>query len=242
MKVIINFLLLTLLLQSCASTQTPIERAMTNSVRTADDKKADEFRHPKELLEFSKVKSGDTVVDFLPGKGYFTKLFSTIVGPDGKVIAHVAKEIENAPFKPVDSAMTGARGLSNVEVKVLPLTEMVATNVDVVWTSQNYHDLHIKKFIDTDVAAYNKLLFKMIKPGGVLIVIDHVAATGLPKADIERLHRIDPAQVRKEVEAAGFVFDQESKVLATSEDHTKNVFDPEIRGKTDQFAYRFIRP
>lgn len=239
---LIKLLFLLSLFTACSTTTTSIDEAINSNIRTVDEKNIDNTRHPKELLEFSKVEASDTVVDFLPGKGYFTKLFSILVGPKGKVIANVPKEIEAAPFKPVESIMTATKDLKNVEVVVLPLSEKIASNVDVIWTSQNYHDLHIKKFIDTDVAAYNKLLFQMIKPGGYLIVIDHVAAPGAPLSEIERLHRIDPLQVKKELAAAGFIFDQESRVLARDEDHSTNVFDPAIRGKTDQFVYRFKRP
>jgi predicted methyltransferase len=82
----------------------------------------------------------------------------------------------------------------------------------------------------------------MLKPGGHLIVVDHVAAAGASLADIEKLHRIDPKMALKEIEAAGFVLEDESKVLQQKDDHTLNVFDPAIRGKTDQFAYRFVKP
>lgn len=242
MKNLLSLLLITLVLQSCASTPSPIKDALHNPNRTVEEKKADEYRHPAELLEFSKAKAGDTVVDFFPGKGYFTKLFSNLVGPTGKVISDVPKEIENAKFKPVDFANETAKGLSNVQVKVVPMTEAAAMNVDVIWTSQNYHDVHIKSLIDTDVAAFNKLLFKMLKPGGYLVIVDHVAAPGSGIDVIEKLHRIDPAQVRREIEAAGFIFDGESRILSRNEDHTKNVFDPEIRSKTDQFAFRFKKP
>lgn len=225
-----------------AAKQSPIDIAIANPSRPADDQKADAHRHPKELLELSKVKAGDVVVDLFPGKGYFTRLFAGVVGPKGRVIAYVPKEIEAAPFKPVESGKIAVEGLKNAELKVTPLLTAPAENVDVIWTSQNYHDLHIKKILDTDVNAYNKLLFKMLKPGGRLIVIDHVAAKGATKEDIEKLHRIDPAQARAEIEAAGFVFEGESKALAQSEDHKLNVFDPAIRGKTDQFAFSFVKP
>jgi predicted methyltransferase len=241
MKILLSALLLISLTSANAATSNS-EKAVSNSARTADDKKADENRHPKEMLEFSKIKSGDIVVDFFPGRGYFTRLFSAFVGPKGHVIAFVPKEVENAKFKPVDSINKGIEGLKNVEVKVVPVTTAPAENVDVVWTSQNYHDLHIKSFIEADVPAFNKMVFKMLKPGGYFIVVDHVAASGAMTADIEKLHRIDPKQVRAEVEAAGFVFEEENKSLLRDENHSLNVFDPAIRGKTDQFAYRFVKP
>ena len=237
-----SFLVLSLLAGSVAVAQSALETAIANPSRPADDKKVDEQRHPKELLELSKVKAGDVVVDLFPGKGYFTRLFASVVGPKGKVIAFVPKEIEKAPFNPVEGGKAAVAGLKNAELKVLPLMTAPAESVDVVWTSQNYHDLHIKKIINVDVNAYNKLIFKMLKPGGRYIVIDHVAAKGATVADIENLHRIDPAQARAEIEAAGFVFEGESKALARSEDHKTNVFEPTIRGRTDQFAFSFVKP
>jgi Predicted methyltransferase len=218
------------------------EKAVSAKTRTADDLKADEFRHPKELLDFSKVKAGDKVVDFIPGRGYWTRLFSNVVGPKGKVIAYIPKEIEGAPFKPVETTKKAIDGLFNTEFLMTPLLKMNLEKVDVVWTSQNYHDLKVKKFIDTDIAAFNKQIFAMLKPGGYFIVVDHIANAGATDADIDKLHRIDPSLVKKEVEAAGFVLEEESKVLNQKDDHSLNVFDPAIRGKTDQFAYRFVKP
>lgn len=132
--------------------------------------------------------------------------------------------------------------MKNSSVLVSPFAKIPAEKLDVVWTSQNYHDMHIKKLMDVDVPAFNKQVFNMLKPGGFYIVIDHVAAAGAGAADIEKLHRIDPVQVKKEVEAAGFVLQEEGKILAQAEDHKLNVFDPAIRGKTDQFVFRFMKP
>jgi predicted methyltransferase len=242
MKILLSALLLLSFSQVYAAKSSRNDQAVSNAARTIDDKKADENRHPKEMLDFSKVNPGDTVVDFFPGKGYFTRLFSSAVGPKGHVIAHVPKEVEGAKFKPVEAINSGIEGFKNVEVKVTPLTVAPAEKVDLIWTSQNYHDLHIKSFIEADVTAFNKMLFNMLKPGGHLVVVDHVAANGATSVDIEKLHRIDPKQVRAEIEAAGFVFEAEDKTLLRNEDHSLNVFDPAIRGKTDQFAYRFIKP
>ena len=236
------FLILCSFSSAFAAASSAVDAAIANPSRPTDDKSADERRHPRDLLEFSQIKAGDTVVDVIPGKGYFTRLFINLVGPQGHVVAYVPKEIENAPFKPVEFAKKAVEGAKNAEVKVTPLLEAPAQNVDAVWISQNYHDLHLKSFIKADVAAYNRLLFKMIKPGGHLIIVDHVANAGTKDSDIEKLHRIDPQTVKKEILAAGFVLEAESKTLERKEDHKLNVFDPAIRGKTDQFAFRFVKP
>jgi predicted methyltransferase len=93
-----------------------------------------------------------------------------------------------------------------------------------------------------DVPAFNKAVYDALKPGGVFVVLDH-SAPGTGLSATETLHRIDPAQVKKEVEAAGFRFDGSSDILANpADDHTKIVFNPAIRGKTDQFLFRFKKP
>ena len=112
-----------------------------------------------------------------------------------------------------------------------------------MFTSQNYHDYHDPFMGPVDMAAFGKQVFGALKPGGVFVVIDHVAPAGSGIADTDTLHRIDPAVVKKEMEAAGFVFDGESDVLHNATDpHTAAVFDKSIRGSTDQFIYRFRKP
>jgi predicted methyltransferase len=89
-----------------------------------------------------------------------------------------------------------------------------------------------------DRAAFNAL-----KPGGLYIVIDHSAAAGSVDDQQHPLHRIDQDLVRREVESVGFIYDGESQILRNPADpRTQNVFDPAIRGHTDQFFMRFRRP
>lgn len=227
---------------SYASEQSAIALALAQASRPPEDKTADGFRHPKELVEFSQLKTGETVLDIIPGKGYFARLFISVVGPKGKYIGYVPKEVENSPYKIVEGAKGAVVGAKNASVVVVPTTEQAAENVDLIWISQNYHDFHVPSFIKMDVPAFNKIMFKMLRPGGRIVIVDHVAAAGSDDAVVEKLHRIDPAVVRKELEAAGFVFDAESAALKQKDDHKLNVFDPAIRGKTDQFTYRFIKP
>src|SRR6185437_81745 len=131
---------------------------------------------------------------------------------------------------------------NNVSVIVARVTGLtVPEPVDLVWTSQNYHDFH--NIPDGDVAAIDKSIFNSLKPGGVFIVLDHVAEKGSGFRDTSSLHRIDPEAVKKEVEAAGFKFEGQSDVLHNPNDaHTAKVFDPSIRGKTDQFILKFRKP
>ena len=108
-----------------------------------------------------------------------------------------------------------------------------------------YHDLHTKliQAKGATAAEFNRAVYERLKPGGVYVIVDHAAAAGSGTSDTQALHRIDPASVRAEVEAAGFVLDAESTMLAHKDDpHAVKVFDPSIKGETDRFIYRFVRP
>lgn len=235
------FLLSTVALAPAVA-QVSIAAAVADKDRPQADKDRDADRKPADMLKFAGVKAGMTVVDTLPGAGYFTRLFSDVVGPKGKVIAYIPDEMLVKSQTALERANAAAAGRSNVEVVHDPLMAPPPQGVaDVVWTSQNYHDLH--NMAGVDVVAFNRLVLQMLKPGGVYVVLDHAAAAGSGLANTNDLHRIDPAAVKAEVVAAGFVFDGESKVLANPADkHDLKVFDPALRGKTDQFVYRFRKP
>jgi predicted methyltransferase len=130
----------------------------------------------------------------------------------------------------------------NVTVSLQHFPELkLPAGVDLVWTTQNYHDLHNIK--DVDVAKINSAFFEALKPGGTYFVLDHAAEAGSESRDTSTLHRIDEATVKQEVTAAGFRLVGESNVLRNKSDpHTAKVFDPEIRGHTDQFMLKFKKP
>ena len=129
----------------------------------------------------------------------------------------------------------------NVAYIHAPIEKFVTPEkLDIAWTSQNYHDLHDKFFGPPDIAKVDKAIYDSLKPGAVFIVLDHAAEHGSGLRDTDTLHRIDEAAVKKEVEAAGFKLVAESMILHNPDDpHTKSVFDPSIRGKTDQFILKF---
>jgi predicted methyltransferase len=219
--------------------------AVADPMRPANDTARDAERKPAEMLAFSGVKPGDTVVDLIPGGGYFTRLFSSVVGPTGTVFAFTPEEF--AHFGKTPPAPTGARPdpmRPNIVSVVAPVNSFsLPQPVDIVWTSQNYHDLHDSFAKPADLALINAAIFKALKPGGVYIVLDHAAAPGSGLSATETLHRIDPAVVRAEVEAAGFQFVGQTDVLRNPADpRTAKVFDPSIRGKTDQFVFKFRKP
>jgi predicted methyltransferase len=221
-----------------------IDAAIADTTRPAADRDRDAERKPADMLAFAGIRPGMVVVDMMPGSGYFTRLFSNAVGPTGKVVAYEPDELLAKYAKSLDGAKAVAAEPNHKNVEVLhdPALAPGPSNIaDVVWTSQNYHDLH--NIPGLDLVAFNKVLYGLVRPGGAYIVLDHSAPAGSGVADTDTLHRIDAATVRKEVEAAGFVFDGESKVLANPADpRTVKVFDPSIRGHTDQFILRFRKP
>ena len=215
--------------------------AVGNMNRPPADIARDDARKPGMILDFAQVKPGQTVVELIPGHGYFTRLFAVAVKPGGKVIAVVPAAATQRD--PEGSAMIDAiaKNTAYGDVTVAPNLTTV-TGADLVFTAQNYHDLH-NALPAEGLAQYNKGVFNALKPGGLYVIVDHVALPGTGNTATQQLHRIDPSVVRQEVEAAGFVFDGESKALANPADpHTANVFDPSIKGQTDQFAYRFRKP
>jgi predicted methyltransferase len=221
-----------------------VTAAVADKGRPAEDTARDADRKPAEMLDFAGVKPGQTVADFLPGGGYFTRIFAKAVGPKGTVYAIISEaQAANKDKPPAVAAIAADANYGNVKVVAANFqTFTLPTPADVIWTSQNYHDLHLTR-LNLDVAAVNKAVFNALKPGGYYVVLDHAAPAGTPVDAANTLHRIDPAIVKTELEAAGFKLVAESKVLRNpKDDYTKNVFDPAVRGHTDQFIYKFQRP
>lgn len=218
----------------------------TADTRLARDVALDARRHGPEIAAFAGVKSGDKVIDLIPGGGYWTRTFSRIVGPSGHVYGIWPKPYAMEAGSDVKryAAAAGTPAFANVSASTQPATSLaVSEKVDLVFTSQNYHDYPDKFMGSIDPAVLNKAVFDALKPGGIYLIIDHAAAAGSGMRDTDTLHRIDPAIVKQQVTAAGFVFEGESKLLANAEDdHSKPVFDKSIRGHTDQFIYKFRRP
>ncbi|WP_421737496.1 class I SAM-dependent methyltransferase [Caulobacter sp.] len=222
-----------------------IAAAVSDPARPAADMVRDADRLPAEILTFAGVKTGGKVADLIPGGGYFTRIFSKAVGAKGRVYAYVPDELTKmAKREPAVNAIARDPAYKNVTVILNTLPNFSAPEkLDLVFTAQNYHDMHDKFMGPADLSAVNKAVFRSLKPGGVFLVIDHSAEAGSGLRDTETLHRIDSAVVRSEVTAAGFIFEGESKILRDPADARKvSVFDPSIRGKTDQFVYKFRKP
>jgi len=194
-----------------------------------------------EVIEFIGLKKGDQVADIAAGR--LTPSLAQAVGPTGKVYAVETAEIAKAHPETLARMKALATRLPNVIVSEDPIATALPSGLDAVFIRQNYHDLYNKLMGPADVPAFNKAVFAALKPGGVYVVLDHAAMAGSGVDATETLHRIDPARVKSDVLAAGFKLDGESSILANkADDHTKNVFDPSVRGHTDQFLFRFKKP
>jgi predicted methyltransferase len=231
--------------QAASSREALITTAVADPTRPENDRARDAARKPVESLQFSGVKPGDAVADFNANAGYFTRLFSDIVGSRGHVYAIEPVEIQRYIAKSTAQLQSYAANRPNITVSVQNALESLhlPRKLDLFWISQNYHDLHNKYFGPMDLATFNKAVFAALKPGGLYVILDHTAAPNAAADVTETLHRIDPAIVRREVEAAGFVFDSSSEILANAADpRTIEVFDKSIQGHTDQFILKFRRP
>lgn len=198
----------------------------------------------EEVLKFIGVKPGDKVADIVSGR--FVRAFSAAVGPNGKLYAVMPAEVVKAHPEVVPMLEAGAKAPgSNIVLSTPPVNAMglQPNSLDAVFIRQNYHDLYDKFMGPADVPGFNKQVYDALKPGGVYVILDHSAAAGAPLSVTETIHRIDVAQVKKDVLAAGFKLDAESSAFANPEDpRTQMVFVPAIRGKTDQFMLRFKKP
>lgn len=220
-----------------------IVAAVNDPTRLADARVRDPYRKPAEILAFSGIRPGDTIVEIAPGGGYYTALLSRVVGPEGTVTAVDSERLhEYMPtLREMYTNFSEADPRANVEYSSQRLDELeLPQGVDQVWMVQFYHDTI---WLGVDRAKMNAAVFNALKPGGVYLVIDHTALPGTGDAVTKDLHRVDPAVVRAEIEAVGFVRAGTSDVLANAEDpHDDSVFDEARRGQSDRFVWKFIKP
>ena len=218
--------------------------AIAASSRPQADRDRDTARRAAETLAFTRVQPGWRVADLMTGGGYFARLFAETVGPEGRVYTWQAGEFiayqasYGDGLRTVDAAYENVTGTDQKAVDLI-----LPENLDLVFTAQNYHDLHLPSFPAGTANHMNRAVFEALKPGGLYVVIDHSAQAGAGLGVADELHRIDVADVKREVLAAGFVLDAESEALANPADpRTASVFDDSIKGQTDQFMLRFRKP
>lgn len=246
-------LMLALSLAACApagSTGTPTAATGGHAAALADpqrpqaDRERDAARKPGEILAFAQVAPGQKVGDYIMGGGYWTRLLSNAVGAQGKVYAFQPEEF--IAFRPAygDEQTAAAMDRPNV----VPLRGPVAAppfpeKLDTIVTVQNMHDLYIGAMPQGTGPKALKALYDALKPGGTLLVVDHSAAAGAGLAAANSLHRMDRDAAIAALTAAGFRVEAESAIYIRPDDpRTANVFDPAIRGKTDQFVLRLRKP
>jgi predicted methyltransferase len=219
-----------------------VAKAVADASRPKVDTDTDVLRDPADTLAFAGVRPGMVVGELFPGGGYFTRMLSDIVGPKGKIYG-----IENTGWKgAVEADQKVVDDLKRDNIAIDPESFghfTLPQKIDLFWITQNYHDLHIAKYGAVDMADFNHRVFAALKPGGIYFILDHQANPGTTADQIAVLHRIEKAQVIREVTAAGFKLVAEGKFLnRPADDHTKTIFDPSIQGHTDQYALKFVKP
>ncbi len=231
-----------------ASITSIYELAVAHPARSDADRERDAGRKPAEVLEFFGIKPGMTVLDMFSGGGYYAELLSYVVGPDGRVIAHTNSAYAGFVGDETVNRYAGNR-LRNVESLLAENNELRLRSevFDAVMLILSYHDIY---YVD-ESGGWPKIdgpkmlaeLLDGLKPGGILGVVDHYAAEGSPRETGGTLHRIDSQIVIRELEAAGFLLVGEADFLRNMEDdHSKAIFNPEIRGRTDRFVLKFRKP
>ena len=221
-----------------------VATAVADEGRLADNRKLDAARQPAVVLDFAQVKRGSTVADLLAGNGYFSEMLADLVGADGTVVPLNTPGFHDAA---VWAGLQKSHANLKPKVSEIAAMDFAPGSLDMMFTHLVYHDMYWEsekfKYPRIDVDPLVAGWFRALRPGGTVVIVDHVGPAGDTRAIVEKMHRIDPATVRADMERAGFVFDAASDALhVASDDHSLNVFDPAIRGKTDRFMMRFRKP
>ena len=225
-----------------------VAAAIANPQRPAQDLEKDIDRKPARVLSFFAIEPGMTVLDLFSGGGYYTEMLNSIVGDDGKVIAHTNEAY--IPFVGEIYQTRYADGrLANTETIISEADDLQLdeNSLDAVLMVLTWHDfLYADAENNWNSIDEDLLLAKLctaMKPGAVLGLIDHAANSGGDAAQVaQELHRIDPQVVRDTFAGSCFKLEGEAGFLSNSEDdHTLTMFDKDIRGKTDRFVFKFGR-
>lgn len=230
-----------------ASPASAMANAVAHPARPAGDRAQDKRRKPLAALSFFGVNRGMSVFEIEAGPGWYTELLSRAVGAEGTVVMQNFPGFRSFAGEQIEARLAGGR-LANVRESVSRFDALDAEDesVDLVTWVQGPHELFYRpasgEFFGAPAAAYAEI-FRILKPGGAFVVIDHAAKEGAPETAGNDLHRIDKALVIAAAARAGFALEAESDFLANPDDALDlNVFDPAIRGRTDQFALRFRKP
>jgi len=235
-------------LPSSSDSPSAIDSAISHPARLQVDREQDQRRKAAEVLGFFGIRPGMVVLDLYSGGGYYTELLSYIVGPAGRIVAH-----NNTPYLMFAKDELAARyedgRLNNVEQIVAENNqlELEAEVFDAIIMIKSYHDVYFVSkdmgWVEIDRPGLLREIFTALKPGGVLGIVDHAADPGTPPESGGMLHRIDPAVIRHDMEAAGFRFDGAIDILRNpADDRSQVVFSPSVQGQTDRVVLRFRKP
>ncbi len=223
-----------------------IQAAVGHTARPSLDRQRDEQRNPQAVLEFFEIVTGEIVLDMFAGGGYYTEILARAVGPDGVVYAH-----NNGGYRQFLGDKDAPRYANDRLPNVIRLEaeideiELADASIDTIWMVLSYHDVYFKPqaadaWQPIDGVAMLANFYRMLKPGGVLAIVDHAGRSGMSLEEINQLHRIDRRRLVREIRAAGFTLEQESDILRNpDDDYTMSVFDPDVRGRTDRLVLRF---
>jgi predicted methyltransferase len=217
-----------------------IVAAVADGGRPSEDRPRDPDRKPAEVMAFAGIKAGMTVAELVPGTGYYTRILAKAVGPKGKVYAFLPTNVANAFPAALDTVRALAAAYPNVQLVVGDLNELpLPEKVDVIWTTENYHDFHIPRF--ADIRLLDRAVFDRLKPGGIFLVEDH-SADESEGADVTfKLHRIQQSVAENELKATGFQIEARSDILRNAADN-RELPSSDSRGHTDRFLLRLRRP
>ena len=216
--------------------------------RTEANVKLDESRKPAEVLSFFGLEKDMRVLDMFGANQYWAEIIAPAVGPEGFVVVWQPNQFLNDQRRATFAAFSGRQNnvlLINSQFE----QPAIGTNAyDFILMNLDYHDVYWesaeRKIGRMEPDAWLARLYAAAKPGAVVGIIDHAALPGADtRAVVEKLHRIDPAVVKADFQRAGFVLEAESDLLKNpADDHSLNVFDDKIRGKTDRFVFKFRKP
>lgn len=225
-----------------------IKAAVNNPTRPEQDRRRDVNRKPEQVLAFARVRPGLKIGELEPAGGYYTRILCKAVGSSGHIYAvnfilhfsaRMLRRMHRRRMGPPPAPKTDCHNVT-YSVQAAPALKL-PSNLDMVWTTENYHDFHNREFGKPNIRTFDRTVFNALKPGGVFIIEDHAAAAGTGAKDTNTLHRIDPALVKREVESVGFRYAGQSRVLHNPKDnHTEIVF--KMIDKTDRFLFKFRKP
>lgn len=225
-----------------------VDAAVAAPGRPEAQVKLDSGRKPAAVLKYAGLRRGDHALDLFGGSGYYSEIMARAVGPEGRVVAWLPLAEVDDKGRAAWEALKGRAANASYFITPNDALALPSAAFDFAMINLDYHDVYWESakfgFRRMDPEGFLRAVYASLKPGGTIAVIDHVGEAGSdPRALADKLHRIDPAVIKADFQRAGFILDGESDLLRNAaDDHSKLVFDPTIRGKTDRVFYRFRKP